>query len=86
MDATAPRKHGFPPARPEQQPTPWWYFARAVYVSRRDYLKIFLVFIAIGIPLGLGGLFTGVMPLFWVAVGLAVLLAAAIVYEATGGF
>ena len=55
MEATTTRRHLYPRADPKQQPTPWWYFGRAVYVSRYDYRKIFLVFLAVGIPLGLIG-------------------------------
>lgn len=57
-------KHWFPGASPDQQPTPWWYYGRALYVSRTDYKKIFFVFLAIGIPLGLAALFTKIN-LFW---------------------
>jgi SAM-dependent methyltransferase len=84
MSATVSRKHWFGSASPEKQPSPWWYFRRAVYVSRRDYLKIFLVFIAIGIPLGLAGLFLDVMPLFWAAVGLAILGVVMLAYSLIG--
>ncbi|MGH9882695.1 MAG: class I SAM-dependent methyltransferase, partial [Pyrinomonadaceae bacterium] len=52
MESTPTRRHLYPRANPDQQPTPWWYFGRAVYVSRYDYRKIFLVFLAVGIPLG----------------------------------
>jgi SAM-dependent methyltransferase len=84
MAATASRKHWFGSAQPEKQPSPWWYFRRAVYVSRRDYLKIFLVFIAIGIPLGVAGLLADVMVLFWIAVGLAVLGVLMLAYSLVG--
>lgn len=55
MEATTARRHFYPRADAQQQPTPWWYFGRAVYVSRYDYRKIFFVFLAVGIPLGLIG-------------------------------
>ena len=45
-------KHLYPAARADQRPTPWWYFGRAVYVSRRDYRKIFDVFVAAGVVAG----------------------------------
>jgi SAM-dependent methyltransferase len=45
-------RHWYPKAEPTRQPTPWWYFGRAVYVSRRDYRKIFNVFAATGVALG----------------------------------
>jgi SAM-dependent methyltransferase len=76
--------HWFPRARPEKQPSPWWYFARAVYVSRRDYRKIFLVFVAIGLPLGLAGLLVPLWPLFWAAVGLAGLGLVLLAYSLVG--
>jgi SAM-dependent methyltransferase len=81
---TTPHKHWFSPASSEKQPTPWWYFKRAVYVSRRDYWKIFLVFIVIGVPLAVGGLLSGVMPLFWAAVALAVLGLVLLAYSLIG--
>jgi ubiquinone/menaquinone biosynthesis C-methylase UbiE len=84
VDDTASPKHWFTAARPDQQPTAWWYFRRAVYVSRRDYWKIFLVFIAIGLPLGLAGLLTGVTVLFWAAVALAVLGLVLLAYSLIG--
>src|SRR4051794_24539884 len=81
----APRqKHWYPAAKPEVQPSAWWYFRRAVYVSRRDYSKIFLVFIAVGIPLGVAGLVFDVMALFWVAVGLAALGVVMLAYSLIG--
>ncbi|MEP6692364.1 MAG: methyltransferase domain-containing protein [Gemmatimonadaceae bacterium] len=42
----------FPAADPARTPSPWWYFGRAVYVSRRDYRRIFLAFVAAGAPFG----------------------------------
>jgi ubiquinone/menaquinone biosynthesis C-methylase UbiE len=56
--------HWYPAADASQQPSAWWYYGRALYVSRTDYRKIFVVFISIGIPLGLLALFTGIN-LFW---------------------
>src|SRR5262245_61180683 len=82
--ASLSHKNWFTSARPDQQPTPWWYFRRAVYVSRRDYWKIFLVFIAIGAPLGIGGLLTGVTTLFWAAVALAILGLGLLAYSLIG--
>jgi hypothetical protein len=49
-------KHWYPVSSAQQQPSDNWYFGRAIYVSRKDYLKIFYVFISIGIPLGILGL------------------------------
>jgi len=84
LEPTHPRKHWFTRAQSDQQPSPWWYFKRAVYVSRRDYWRIFLRFIAIGIPLGVGGLLIGRMVLFWAAVGLAILGLILLAYSLIG--
>jgi SAM-dependent methyltransferase len=77
-------KHWYPRAKPDRQPSAWWYFGRAVYVSRRDYTRIFLVFIAVGIPLGLSGLFLHIPGLFYAALGLAVLGLAMLIYSLIG--
>jgi len=82
--ATLSQVHWVTSARPDQQPTPWWYFRRAAYVSRRDYWKIFLVFVAIGVPLGIGGLLAGVAALFWAAVALAILGLVLLTYSLIG--
>jgi SAM-dependent methyltransferase len=47
--------HWYPAAVAEKRPSAWWYWGRAVYVSRRDYWKITKVFLAVGIPLGVIG-------------------------------
>jgi len=50
--------HWYPASVAGKRPTPWWYWGRAVYVSRRDYWKITKYFLAVGIPLGaIGALF-----------------------------
>ncbi len=46
----------FPLAQPGKRPTAWWYYGRAIFVSRHDYKKIFYRFLMVAIPLGLGGL------------------------------
>ncbi len=46
----------YPKAIPGERPSAWWYYGRALFVSRHDYKKIFYKFIAVGIPLGLVGL------------------------------
>jgi SAM-dependent methyltransferase len=85
LTATAPRQtHWYPRAKPDVPPSPWWYFGRAVYVSRRDYGKIFLGFIAIGIPLGIAGLIWDLPALFWVAVALATLGLLLLAYSLIG--
>jgi len=50
--------HCYPAADPARRPSHLWYWGRAIYVSRRDYWKIFLGFLAIGIPLGAVGVLT----------------------------
>jgi SAM-dependent methyltransferase len=69
--ANETRVHWFPGTVAEQRPSAWWYWGRAVYVSRRDYWRITKYFLAVGIPLGaIGVLFH--MPLaFWAAMALA---------------
>ena len=47
--------HCYPPADPARRPSHLWYWGRSVYVSRRDYWRIFLGFLSAGIPLGLVG-------------------------------
>jgi len=49
-------KHHYPAAKADQQPTPWWYFGRAVYVSRRDYWDIFKTFASAGCAVGFAGI------------------------------
>jgi ubiquinone/menaquinone biosynthesis C-methylase UbiE len=44
--------HWYPAATAEIRPSAWWYWGRAVYVSRRDYWRITKKFLAVGIPLG----------------------------------
>jgi len=44
--------HWYPASVAGKRPTPWWYWGRALYVSRRDYWKITKYFLAVGIPLG----------------------------------
>jgi ubiquinone/menaquinone biosynthesis C-methylase UbiE len=54
----------FPRSAGKQRPSAWWYYGRAIFVSRHDYKKIFLRFIAVGLPLGLTGLVFN-SRLFW---------------------
>lgn len=49
--------HWYPASVAGKRPSAWWYWGRAVYVSRRDYWKITKVFLAVGIPLGAIGVF-----------------------------
>ncbi len=52
MEAASTRRHMFPATRPDRQPSPWWYYGRALYVSRRDYFKIYCALMAtLGIPM-----------------------------------
>jgi len=63
--------HWYPASVAEKRPSAWWYWGRAVYVSRRDYWKITKVFLAVGIPLGAIGVLFHVPMAFWGAVALA---------------
>ncbi|HEX8834506.1 MAG TPA: methyltransferase domain-containing protein [Abditibacteriaceae bacterium] len=67
----------YPKADPNEQPSTWWYYGRALYVSRLDYRKIFFTFLAFGIPTALMGVLFH-LPAFWYSAlamaGLGVLL------------
>jgi SAM-dependent methyltransferase len=76
-------EHWFPAARADRRPSPWWYWGRAVYVSRRDYWRIFKTFVAAGAVLAIAGL-AGVPALFTAARVLAVAGLAFLVYSLIG--
>lgn len=63
--------HWYPASIAEKRPSAWWYWGRAVYVSRRDYWKITKVFLAVGIPLGVIGVLFHIPLAFRGAVALA---------------
>ena len=63
--------HWYPASVAAKRPTPWWYWGRAVYVSRRDYWKITKYFLAVGIPLGAIGVLFHVPMAFLAAIVLA---------------
>src|SRR5438552_14352362 len=63
--------HWYPASNAAKRPTPWWYWGRAVYVSRRDYSRITKYFLAVGIPLGAIGVLFRLPLAFWMAVALA---------------
>lgn len=63
--------HWFPTSVADRRPSAWWYWGRAVYVSRRDYWKIMRVFLAVGIPLGTVGVLFHISMAFRGAVALA---------------
>jgi len=63
--------HWYPASVAEKRPSAWWYWGRAVYVSRRDYWKITKVFLLVGIPLGAIGVFFHIPIAFRAAVVLA---------------
>jgi SAM-dependent methyltransferase len=62
--------HWYPASVADKRPSAWWYWGRAVYVSRRDYWKITKVFLAVGIPLGAIGALFHISEAFWGAVAL----------------
>ena len=74
----------FKAASPLRAPSPWWYWGRAVYVSRRDYRRIFLVFLAVGVPLGGAGVLCGSATLLRLALSLAALGLALLTYSLVG--
>jgi SAM-dependent methyltransferase len=65
------RHHLYPAVRPDRRPSHWWYWGRAVYVSRRDYWKITKAFLTAGIPLGLFGIVFRDRRAFRIALGMA---------------
>ena len=66
-----PLTYWFPATVAGERPSAWWYWGRAVYVSRRDYWRITKKFLAVGIPLGLIGVFLHYSLAFWAALALA---------------
>lgn len=82
--AAIQHKHWFPAVDSDARPSPWWYFGRAVYVSRRDYRKIFLVFLAAGIPVGAVGVLFHRPVFLRAAYGLAILGILMLVYSLIG--
>jgi len=84
MDASMSRKHLYPRANPAEEPSPWWYFGRAVYVSRYDYKKIFFVFLAIGIPLGAIGVLLKLPIFLYAALALAAVGIVMLAYSLIG--
>jgi len=64
-------RHWYPSAPTTRRPSHWWYWGRAVYVSRRDYRKIFFVFLAVGLPLGAAGVLLDVPVLLNAALAVA---------------
>lgn len=69
--ANETREHWFPGTVAGERPSAWWYWGRAVYVSRRDYWRITKYFLAVGIPLGVIGVLFHFPLAFWAAVALA---------------
>jgi len=74
----------FKAASPLRAPSPWWYWGRAVYVSRRDYGRIFLAFLAVGVPLGGAAVLLGSATLLRLALGLAALGLVLLAYSLVG--
>jgi SAM-dependent methyltransferase len=63
--------HWYPASVADKRPSAWWYWGRAVYVSRRDYWKITKVFLAVGVPVGAIGVLFHISLAFRGAVALA---------------
>jgi len=84
METNMPRRHLYPRADAAQEPSPWWYFGRAIYVSRYDYRKIFFVFLAVGLPLGVIGVLFQLRPMLYAAFFLAGLGIAMLAYSLIG--
>ena len=81
---TAPTRHWYPRANPAKRPSHWWYWGRALYVSRRDYWRIFLRFFAVGLPLGAAGVLLQVPLLLTAAFALAGVGVVLLVYSVFG--
>jgi SAM-dependent methyltransferase len=78
MNSVAPR-HFYPAAPIDQRPSHFWYWGRALYVSRRDYQKILVAFLMVGVPLGTAGALLGVPVLLdaaWIIAGIGLVLLA----------
>ncbi len=78
------QKHRFPKVDPGRRPSAWWYWGRALYVSRRDYWKITKVFLAVGVPLGVIGVSFHQPWAFWSCVALAEIGLVLLVYSMIG--
>ena len=76
--------HWFPGTVAEQRPSAWWYWGRAVYVSRRDYWRITKKFLAVGIPLGAIGVLFHVPMAFKAAMVLAAIGLVLLAYSLFG--
>src|SRR6185369_14436301 len=80
MEPTTCRWHAYPRTQPDRRPSPWWYYGRALYVSRRDYFLIYLALVfVLGLPFVLAGYLLDMR--FWLdcAFGLG---GAALIYQA----
>jgi SAM-dependent methyltransferase len=78
MNLVAPR-HFYPAAPTDRRPSHLWYWGRALYVSRRDYRKISVAFLMVGVPLGAAGALLGVSVLLdaaWIIAGIGLVLLA----------
>jgi SAM-dependent methyltransferase len=78
------RTHWFPGTVAEQRPSAWWFWGRAVYVSRRDYWRITKYFLAVGVPLGVIGVLFRVPMAFKAAMLLAAIGLVLLAYSLFG--
>src|SRR5713226_9225705 len=76
--------HCYPVSVAGKRPSAWWYWGRAVYVSRRDYWRITKVFLAVGIPLGAIGVLLDVPMAFKAAMLLAAIGLVLLAYSLFG--
>src|SRR6266851_6992621 len=76
--------HWYPASVAAKRPTPWWYWGRAVYVSRRDYWRITKKFLVVGIPLGAIGVLFDVPMAFKAAMLLAAIGLVLLAYSLFG--
>jgi SAM-dependent methyltransferase len=72
-------RHWYPAAPRTERPSHLWYWGRALYVSRRDYRKIFVAFVLVGAALAVAGIGLGSSVLIdavWIIAGVGCLLLA----------
>ena len=81
---TAQTQVWYPKADANAEPSTWWYYGRALYVSRRDYRKIFFTFLAFGIPTALVGLAFHLAYFWYAALAMAALGFGLLLYSMFG--
>lgn len=73
----------YPTAPTDKRPSHLWYWGRAVYVSRRDYARITIAFLCVGVPLAIAGVL-GPRVLLGIAVVIAAIGVLLLAYSLVG--